>query len=332
MFRVSTGEDGRSRSCRLSYVIATTLEAKLPVADELLRVHRRDEIPLGPSWCIGRWIAFKIGTLRGSRGWLESRRVEPGVDTYGCPTALNDHTFKCFERRSLWLAPARRHRPSRRGRAKTPEGIEARGASPYRQDRPARRLPTESITGSPGGARPRRLGRGLAARLVAKDDASVYRGGRTFSGSASIRPASGCASDSLRPVWSSGWTVSPGTRGRFGFVGLPRPRRLGRRSRGSTVRKWIRDDVLFGAHRPWWQREWAFSGLLKLIRTTKLPDPSLDLAAHSISDYRVVIPTHCQAGPRYIAMKCARSDSKVFRRSPSRVVFTRWSEPDRHAS
>src|SRR5213596_623291 len=31
-------------------------------------------------------------------------------------------------------------------------------------------------------------------------------------------------------------------------------------------------------------------------------------------------------------MKCSRSDSKVFRLSRSRVVFTRWPEPVRHAS
>ena len=42
-------------------------------------------------------------------------------------------------------------------------------------------------------------------------------------------------------------------------------------------------------------------------------------------------PTH-RAAPRYIDMKRSRSDSKVFRLSPSRVVFTRWPEPVRHAS
>src|SRR5213596_2078196 len=38
------------------------------------------------------------------------------------------------------------------------------------------------------------------------------------------------------------------------------------------------------------------------------------------------------AAPRYIDIKRSRSDSKVFRLSPSRVVFTRWPEPVRHAS
>src|SRR6266571_6884337 len=33
------------------------------------------------------------------------------------------------------------------------------------------------------------------------------------------------------------------------------------------------------------------------------------------------------AAPRYIDMKRSRSDSNVFRLSPSRVVFTRWPEP-----
>src|SRR5438128_12228350 len=37
-------------------------------------------------------------------------------------------------------------------------------------------------------------------------------------------------------------------------------------------------------------------------------------------------PTH-RAALRYIDMKRSRSDSKVFRLSPSRVVFTRWPEP-----
>src|SRR5216117_3286714 len=37
-------------------------------------------------------------------------------------------------------------------------------------------------------------------------------------------------------------------------------------------------------------------------------------------------PTH-RAAPRYIDMKRSRSDSNVFRLSPSRVVFTRWPEP-----
>jgi len=59
---------------------------------------------------------------------------------------------------------------------------------------------------------------------------------------------------------------------------------------------------------------------------------SIDQTTRSSGDGRVVIPTHRQAGPRYIAMKRARSDSKVFRLSPSRVVFNRWSEPDRQAS
>src|SRR5439155_18196080 len=53
--------------------------------------------------------------------------------------------------------------------------------------------------------------------------------------------------------------------------------------------------------------------LLELIRGTKLPDPSLnDLTARSSSDCRAVIPPHRRAGPRYIAMKRSRSDSKSF--------------------
>ena len=81
-----------------------------------------------------------------------------------------------------------------------------------------------------------------------------------------------------------------------------------------------------------WPSTFAMKDPVAIALQPKLPDPSLnDLTARGSSDCRIVIPTHW-ARPRYIAMKRPRSDSNVFLLSPSRVVFTRWSEPVRHAS